>query len=322
MNRFGNYLYSLRKAKGMTQAELADLLGITNKAVSKWETGEAFPETSQLVPLADVFGVAVDDLLRGGPAERREAEEKPLPQREAPASERGDGAPCAARSFRPESWNIAFALLLGAGVLLALAGIAALVVARCFWEGERSLLPFIVLLLAAFTLAADLFTAAGILHERYFLPVRDGAWKARVRAFVSFMLAGITAGGAGLCVLACSGMFSETQGMAAFVACVCGGLALFAVAAFFFIFGGIVWDGYCKKTCAEEDEEVVRLLEEHRWEKNSLTEKLCAAIMIVATAVFLLCGFLWELWGKAWVAFVVGGLLCGIVSVWTEKKGK
>ena len=47
MNEFGNYLYSLRKSKGMTQQELADQLGVTNKAVSKWETGEAFPETAQ-----------------------------------------------------------------------------------------------------------------------------------------------------------------------------------------------------------------------------------------------------------------------------------
>ena len=65
MNEFGNYLYSLRKSKGMTQQELADKLGVTNKAVSKWETGEAFPETAQLIPLSDIFGVTVDDLLRG-----------------------------------------------------------------------------------------------------------------------------------------------------------------------------------------------------------------------------------------------------------------
>ena len=65
MNEFGNYLYSLRKSRGMTQQELADRLGVTNKAVSKWETGEAFPETAQLVPLSDIFGVTVDDLLRG-----------------------------------------------------------------------------------------------------------------------------------------------------------------------------------------------------------------------------------------------------------------
>ena len=51
----------------MTQQELADRLGVTNKAVSKWETGEAFPETAQLIPIADTFGVTVDELLRGGP---------------------------------------------------------------------------------------------------------------------------------------------------------------------------------------------------------------------------------------------------------------
>ena len=49
----------------MTQQELADKLCVTNRAVSKWETGETFPETAQLVPLANTFGVTVDELLRG-----------------------------------------------------------------------------------------------------------------------------------------------------------------------------------------------------------------------------------------------------------------
>ena len=49
----------------MTQQELADKLLVTNRAVSKWETGETFPETAQLVPLANIFGVTVDELLRG-----------------------------------------------------------------------------------------------------------------------------------------------------------------------------------------------------------------------------------------------------------------
>ena len=77
MNEFGNNLYTLRKSKGMTQQDIADKLGVTNKAVSKWETGEAFPETAQLVPLADMFGVTVDDLLRGRAA-ASESEQKVL----------------------------------------------------------------------------------------------------------------------------------------------------------------------------------------------------------------------------------------------------
>lgn len=65
MNTFGEFLYALRKEKGMTQAALAEQLGVTNKAVSKWETGEAMPETNLLLPLAEIFGVTVDELLNG-----------------------------------------------------------------------------------------------------------------------------------------------------------------------------------------------------------------------------------------------------------------
>ncbi|MDE7078710.1 MAG: helix-turn-helix domain-containing protein [Clostridia bacterium] len=65
MKNFGVFLHELRKEKGMTQAALAERLGVTNKAVSKWETGEAMPDTSLLLPLAEVFGVTVDELLSG-----------------------------------------------------------------------------------------------------------------------------------------------------------------------------------------------------------------------------------------------------------------
>lgn len=65
MNNFGNFLYQLRKEKGMTQFDLAEILGVTNKAVSKWESGTAFPETAQLVPIANIFNVTVDELLKG-----------------------------------------------------------------------------------------------------------------------------------------------------------------------------------------------------------------------------------------------------------------
>ena len=65
MSEFGNNLYRLRKLRGWTQQELADQLGVTNRSVSKWETGETLPETGQLLPLADAFGVTVDELLRG-----------------------------------------------------------------------------------------------------------------------------------------------------------------------------------------------------------------------------------------------------------------
>ena len=75
MNGFGDFLYTLRREKGLTQAQLAAMLGVTNKAVSKWETGEAMPETSQLVPLARIFGVTVDELLEGRRKDKQDKED-------------------------------------------------------------------------------------------------------------------------------------------------------------------------------------------------------------------------------------------------------
>lgn len=71
MNEFGELLYSLRKESGMTQAELAQKLGVTNKAVSKWETGEAMPEAALLLPIARIFDVSVDELLNGRRADKQ-----------------------------------------------------------------------------------------------------------------------------------------------------------------------------------------------------------------------------------------------------------
>lgn len=65
MNDFSEFLYTRRKALGLTQQNIADRLGVTNKAVSKWESGECFPETAQLLPLAEILNCSVDELLRG-----------------------------------------------------------------------------------------------------------------------------------------------------------------------------------------------------------------------------------------------------------------
>ena len=61
----GNLLRDLRKAKGMTQKELAEKLGIVPKTVSKWETGNGFPDVSMLSSLADILGVSEKTILSG-----------------------------------------------------------------------------------------------------------------------------------------------------------------------------------------------------------------------------------------------------------------
>ncbi len=61
---FGNYLCTLRQKAGLTQAALAEQLGVTNKAVSKWENGKAKPTTDLLKKLAAMFDVSLEKLLQ------------------------------------------------------------------------------------------------------------------------------------------------------------------------------------------------------------------------------------------------------------------
>ena len=63
--KVGNLISKLREEKGLSQSELGVLLGVTNKAVSKWENGRGYPDTSLLLTLAEVLGISVDELLRG-----------------------------------------------------------------------------------------------------------------------------------------------------------------------------------------------------------------------------------------------------------------
>ncbi len=60
---FGEFISMLRKEKSMTQKELASRLLVSDKAVSKWETGNSMPDITLLVPLADVLEVTVTELL-------------------------------------------------------------------------------------------------------------------------------------------------------------------------------------------------------------------------------------------------------------------
>ena len=60
----GTIIAQLRKEKGMTQLELAEKMGVTDKAVSKWERDLSCPDINSLPTLAEILGVSVDDLMQ------------------------------------------------------------------------------------------------------------------------------------------------------------------------------------------------------------------------------------------------------------------
>lgn len=135
--KFGAFVAVLRKENGYTQRELAERLHISDKAVSKWETGASIPDTALLIPLSELLGVSVTELLMC----RRVAEE-PMETREveslvqtaiAYSSDRS------ARSYEKKSvWQAVYVLSLLVGMLW------------CFWGAARGELSQSTLFSVAF----------------------------------------------------------------------------------------------------------------------------------------------------------------------------
>ena len=86
-----NRLYQYRKKMGLSQEELAAKIGVSRQAVSKWERAEASPDTDNLIELSKVYGVTLDEMLRGTaegeaapPAEETPVEETASQETAAP----------------------------------------------------------------------------------------------------------------------------------------------------------------------------------------------------------------------------------------------
>ena len=77
--RMGQLITELRKEKGLTQKQLADELNVTDKAVSKWERGQSFPDISMLEPIAEVLDISIMEILAG----EKKSEDETITREEA-----------------------------------------------------------------------------------------------------------------------------------------------------------------------------------------------------------------------------------------------
>ncbi len=65
MQKIGSFLAELRKEKNLTQDELGAQIGVTNKTISRWETGNYLPPVEMLQTLGDTYGVSINEILNG-----------------------------------------------------------------------------------------------------------------------------------------------------------------------------------------------------------------------------------------------------------------
>ena len=74
--KIGEFIAEQRKANKLTQAALAEKLGITDRAVSKWERGKGLPDVSLMLELCEILGITVNELLSGEKIEMKNYEKK------------------------------------------------------------------------------------------------------------------------------------------------------------------------------------------------------------------------------------------------------
>lgn len=294
--RFGEYLYKLRKEKGLTQSELADMLNITNKAVSKWETGESLPETSQLAPLSEIFNVSIDQLLKGGQGIELIKESATLSEREGIKDFECLKEPIPYKHF---------ALLIILGLAFIMVGIIITLVLSSL---NFNYLYYLVPLLLLAGIGVGCFIHAGMMKD---LGGRLEDYKDRkfISNYSYSVIAGLYLCIIGAIIVIVLSELNYSYGIYLPIGCL------------FWILGTAIFIGYGIKY-----ERFAKLHNFPIKEKKGFNyfDAIESAVMLSSLIVFLILGFVWNLWHPGWLAFIVGGIICGIIQEFNnaEKKRK
>ena len=316
MNEFGNHLYALRRDAGLTQQELAEKLGVTNRTISKWETGETFPETSQLVPLADLFHVTVDELLRGCGSVERTA---PDTAGALPSSEQFKEGVADANKDRSMSSSVPsprMAAFIACGIGLILLGAAALTLLYSFWDSPYVSAVALGTLFGSVIAGEPLLIYGGITTQ--FGPyLKNDIDRKSLASFRRFVILGITV------FLIGAALFTEgwlVRGYAEVLSIVliAVGAVVAAIGCVPLVFGGIGWERHLQ--VSPHLKEAAAKTDEGETNGDQLAGKISSAIMIAAILAYLLMGVLGDLWHPGWIVFPAAALVCGMVSVFVAKK--
>lgn len=315
----------LRKKSGITQEELAEHLNVSRQSVSKWETGEAYPETDKLIALCDKFAVTMDALVREDLTEKEHgsaaAHEKDTVcvNMNTCAPEGNPHATCSTAEYSEHMDS--FAKKISLGVAIILFGVA-LCIAIAGWGtyAGSEVLEIIsgCAVILAVSVATYMFISAGIGHEAFmkenasvceeFTKQEQSAFNKKFAAVMASLVSSILVDVVALvAATAIAGAASLSESANDLTMCII--VAVF-MAVLSFLVGGICYIGIQKSKY-----DYTEINKRKRREKGGVADAICGVIMMTATAIFLFSGFVYSVWHPAWIVFPIGGILCSIVNI-------
>lgn len=298
----GENLQFLRKRENMTQEQLAETLEVSRQSVSKWESDSTYPETDKLLQLTEIFHCTLDDLMKKDISSQYIEDKNNYNEHKDQFSKR-----------------------ITLGVCLILSGLTL----TCFLQAvlpykeglDRDGLSGIVFLLFV-VVAVAIFIVTG-LQDGYFTkkhPYIEDFYSEEEKEtfhkkFTTLITTGVVLIIAGMIIFmgfetiidpATKGFTDLDTGSllaSVFLLCV-------TIAVTLFVYAG-----------TQESKYNIRhynLMQDRNSQTFRNDKKIgliCGCIMMVATMIYLACGFLGNLWHIAWVVYPIFGISCGIVSI-------
>lgn len=307
---FSENLQTLRKAKNISQEQLAERLDVSRQAVSKWETDGGYPEMDKLIALCGIFGCTMDELVTG-----RISVDKP-----------------ADRKVYDEHYN-RFSKGIGLGVTLIILGTALVVfldtlgTVRNSYVLQEGIAPSVFMMIVAAAVA--LFVILGVEHagfrklhhsmpELYSFEEKE-RFNKHFGTTIAIAVAAIIIALLPIIIVEAVAENDELTDLVTVPIF----LTVLSVAVGSIVYTGIQYSKYdiekynidnIKEYGAKEGDNPA-LVNSNTVKKRTLSEKICGVIMLTATLVFVATGLLTNVWHPTWVVFPIGGILCTIVNV-------
>ncbi len=296
---FYQKLRSIRKENGMSQEDLADHLGVSRQAVSKWESGQGFPETDKLLQMSTLFHVSLDYLLKEEQGDAGSEEPGYYASREMVEGfllARRQGAFRIGVGVALIIVSLVFVFLFedNIGVVLFLLGVSvgvSMLVAHGFWSKSYKELETQPLLFDA-AFIKEFRNAHVGRRKRYGLQVVLGIFII-ILSFAAMLL-----------LEEISGAFGE-QSMAFLP-------PLWALAVFLFISAG----------SAMSAEAIIANNAEHIKEQEAENKSswIWGVVMPLTAMGYLALGFLWNAWHPGWLVFPIAALICTGITGWHNSR--
>lgn len=294
---FSENLQCLRKQRNITQEQLAEQLDVSRQSVSKWESGQSYPEMEKLLQICNMFHCNMDVLVQGD----------------------------ISKSFAEDICGYdkqknQFSRWISAGVGLVILGISAVMfLTGAGMSEEAAAIVFFALLIVA----VMIFVVMGMQMERfrqkhpvvedfYTEEEKDQAYRkytVRIAVGVGLILAGLLLALAGDVVMEEAMLPSAlAEQRDYFINAVF--MLMIAAAASILVYAGMQKEKYNIEGYNKEGNP-----SPERKRRNVLKGKACGCIMMLATCIYLPLSFVTGRWDMTWVVYPVAGILCGIAAI-------